>query len=480
MRKLIVLERPESWSLNVPGVETVAAENYLLGQEFHSSSRTRVFNLCRSYRYQTVGYYVSLLASARGHRPVPSVHTMQELRVPAVVRIATEELEPEIARALRELKTDRFFLSIYFGRNLAKCYDRVSRLLFEQFPVPFLRADFRKRDGWKLDRLRAIAVEDIPATHRTFVEEQAQRHFARPPARRRNTHRFDLAILSDTSEADSPSNAKALERFERAAKKVGLTPYFIGHEQLSRIAEYDALFIRETTAVNHPSFRFAQRAAAEGLIVIDDPESILRCSNKVFLAEAFAARAIPAPRTLLVHRSNLDEIVSGAPIPCVVKRPDSSFSQGVSKATSRVELREHLITALENSELVLVQGFIASEFDWRVGVLGGRPLYTCRYHFPRGEWRIQTAAPDGTRRYGRVETVAADDAPKAVVDLAVRAANTVGQGLYGVDLKANDEGIFVIEVNDNPNIDAGYEDKVLGRTLYETVMRYFVDRLVAR
>ena len=47
----------------------------------------RVFNLCRTYRYQTLGYYVSLLAAARGHRPLPTVATLQDLRSHTVVRI---------------------------------------------------------------------------------------------------------------------------------------------------------------------------------------------------------------------------------------------------------------------------------------------------------------------------------------------------------------------------------------------------------
>ena len=38
----------------------------------------------------------------------------------------------------------------------------------------------------------------------------------------------------------------------------------------------------------------------------------------------------------------------------------------------------------------------------------------------------------------------------------------------------------VIEVNDNPNIDAGIEDHVLGDELYERIMRVFVDRLDER
>ena len=35
----------------------------------------------------------------------------------------------------------------------------------------------------------------------------------------------------------------------------------------------------------------------------------------------------------------------------------------------------------------------------------------------------------------------------------------------------------MIEVNDNPSIDAGFEDAVLGKELYEVVMRTFLERV---
>jgi len=40
--------------------------------------------------------------------------------------------------------------------------------------------------------------------------------------------------------------------------------------------------------------------------------------------------------------------------------------------------------------------------------------------------------------------------------------------------------LVVIEVNDNPNIDAGVEDKVLGQQLYERIMEEFLRRMEAR
>lgn len=44
-------------------------------------------------------------------------------------------------------------------------------------------------------------------------------------------------------------------------------------------------------------------------------------------------------------------------------------------------------------------------------------------------------------------------------------------------MKMTSRGPVVIEVNDNPNIDAGAEDSVLGDELYRIVLREFVRRL---
>jgi glutathione synthase/RimK-type ligase-like ATP-grasp enzyme len=65
------------------------------------------------------------------------------------------------------------------------------------------------------------------------------------------------------------------------------------------------------------------------------------------------------------------------------------------------------------------------------------------------------------------------------VRLALKATQPIGRGLYGVDIKQVRDRFYVIEVNDNPNIDAGLEDKVCGDTLYADIMRVFLARIEA-
>jgi glutathione synthase/RimK-type ligase-like ATP-grasp enzyme len=480
MAVLIVLENRKRWPLDVPGVEIVRARDYLTDRRFIELKRAKVFNLCRTYAYQSVGYYVSLLAAARGHKPLPSVTTIQDLRQEAIVRIAGEDLEHELQRALSPIKSKQFELSIYFGRNLAKRYDRISQALFGLFPAPFLRAEFVHVDRWRLQTLRPIATNDIPDSHRDFVIEQAKRFFARPRISDPERSRYDIAILVNPDEVDAPSDERAIQRFMRAARELRMRPWLIGKQDYGRIAEFDALFIRETTRVDHHTYRFASRAEAEGLVVIDDPESIVRCTNKVYQAELFEKNGIACPKTIIVHKDNRGEVGARLGFPCVLKRPDSSFSAGVEKAEDEAQLTRHLDAFFRKSELVVAQEFVPSSFDWRVGVLDRKPLYVCRYHMARGHWQIQRAEDGKRTSYGKVETLAVEDAPKEVVELGVRAASLVGRGLYGVDIKEVDGRFLVMEINDNPSIEAGYEDAVLKDNLYIAVMRSFFDRLEQR
>ena len=69
------------------------------------------------------------------------------------------------------------------------------------------------------------------------------------------------------------------------------------------------------------------------------------------------------------------------------------------------------------------------------------------------------------------------EAPPEVVQLAQRSAKLVGDGLYGIDIKDLESGPTVIEVNDNPNLDYGVEDKIMGNALYEKVLNAFVKRI---
>jgi len=485
MTALLIVDHPEQWPLRIPGAEVISADDYLSAGRFSELRQARVYNLCDSYGYQKAGYYVSLLATARGHRTMPSVATIQDMKSRALLR-ADDELEELIQRSLHTIQSKRFELSIYFGCNLAERHAALSRAIFNLFPVPLMRASFSRSSTtgkWRPSSITPLPVGDLPESHRDFLRQVTENHFARrgPAGRsgRSVKYEHDLAILANDAERSPPSNREALKKFERAARAQGFDVEFLSRDDFGRIAEFDALFIRETTSVNHHTYRFASRARAEGLVVMDDPESIIRCSNKVYMFELAKRLGLAVPPTLVVSSTaKTNEIVRELGLPCVLKQPDSAFSEGVFRADTREELSNGLQRLLSRSDLVIVQSFMPTEFDWRVGVLDRQPLFVCRYYMADGHWQIYQHGEQRTKE-GESETIAVQHAPREVLQLALATANAIGDGFYGVDIKTVNGQHVLMEINDNPNVDAGVEDAVLGDELYERVMAVFKARVDA-
>ncbi|MCA9271190.1 MAG: RimK-like ATPgrasp N-terminal domain-containing protein, partial [Planctomycetales bacterium] len=258
MPTLVVANTLKDWPAQIENVEVVEARNYLTDKAYNELRGAKVINLCRSYRYQSTGYYVSLLAEARGHKPQPSVATLQDIKTQAVIRLAGDDLDALIQKSLAPIKSEKFTLSIYFGHNMARRYDRLALQLYHQFQSPLLRATFAKSPtGWTLRRVRTISASDVPEHHWPFVIAQATEHFRgrRGGVKRRARSRFDMAILHNPADPQPPSDEKALQKFIKAAAALGISAELITRDEYGQLAEYDALFIRDTTYVNSYTYR---------------------------------------------------------------------------------------------------------------------------------------------------------------------------------------------------------------------------------
>jgi hypothetical protein len=242
MTALLIVDHPEQWPLQFPSAEVISADTYLRDERFSELRQARVYNLCDSYGYQTAGYYVSLLATARGHRTMPGVATIQDMKSRSLLR-ADDELEDLIQRSLHKIVSKRFELSIYFGCNLAERHADLSRALFNLFPVPLMRASFSKSSTtgkWRPSSIAPIPVGDLPASHRAFLRRVIENHFARrgPAGRSGRTIQYehDLAILVNDDERSPPSNREALKKFERAARTQGFDVEFLSRDDCTRSA----------------------------------------------------------------------------------------------------------------------------------------------------------------------------------------------------------------------------------------------------
>ncbi|MDX5443670.1 MAG: RimK family alpha-L-glutamate ligase, partial [Hymenobacteraceae bacterium] len=123
------------------------------------------------------------------------------------------------------------------------------------------------------------------------------------------------------------------------------------------------------------------------------------------------------------------------------------------------------------------QEFTPTDFDWRIGILDKQPLYACKYFMAKDHWQIYNWEGKKNDTCGDHETVPFEEVPFFVMHTALKAANLIGDGLYGVDLKEIDDKAYVIEVNDNPSIDAGCEDEYLKKDLYLTILKSIKRRI---
>jgi glutathione synthase/RimK-type ligase-like ATP-grasp enzyme len=465
----------------------MTTRDYVLQPKLLSGSRPKIINLARNYNYQTDGYYASLLAEARGHRVVPTVETLLDLYDRDLPEDAESALEELLHKDLGKFPDngpvpERFI--VCFGEVEDERFRKFGRQLFDWYRAPALvvtTAPNGSPGKYKIKRIKLTPFTRLEDDELRFFVESLTTYTGRvwKSPKARTIAKWSIAVLHDPNEQLAPSNIESLKHWARLAEKDGVEIEPITKRDLNRLAEFDALMIRETTSITNHTYRFARRAVAEGMPVIDDPISMMRCTNKVYLWERLLGAGLPAPETIIVRdKSDLEEVADLLKFPVVLKIPDGSFSRGVKKAHDMTELRTIVAELLQDSDLCIAQKFVPTDFDWRVGVLDKRPLFVCQYKMARGHWQIMNHKPDGSSVEGGHKTIAVAEAPQDVVDIGVRAANLIGDGFYGVDIKSGPDGPIVIEINDNPNLEHGVEDEA-DKQVWNHLTEWFVKRLNA-
>jgi len=479
---VILVDTPKDFPNADTPHKVITTKEYLARSSLFRGARPKVINLSRSFAYQSRGYYCSLLGEARGHRVIPSVETMVDLGARQLYAQALPELDDALAKCLAaaEDKTLPTRILCYFGAVEDHRFDRFGRLLFDWFRCPVLEVTVENGGRPQIKRLAAVPVTKLAPGELHFFHEALHAHTKREwrSKKDRASPRFSFAVLWDPNEKLPPTSFSSMKYWARIAEKLGVEVEPITRRDLSRLAEFDALFIRETTSIDNHTYRFARRAMQEGMPVIDDPISMIRCTNKIYLHELMTSNGIAVPPTVII--SGMHDLARAADelgFPMVLKIPDSSFSRGVKKVDNPAELAALTKEWLDDTDLLVAQAFMPTNFDWRVGVLGGKPLFVCQYMMAKKHWQIVKHRPNGRPLEGSANTMPLGEAPPAVVDIGLRAAQLIGDGLYGVDIKETPHGIFVVEVNDNPNIEHGVEDAAEKDQVWVELTRWFIDRL---
>lgn len=481
----LIVDQMENWSPYYTTEQVITAHSYLTSEDYRRS-KCQIYNLCGEFNHRSTGYYCSLLAQAREHNIMPSVKTINQLTTNTSIKLNVDvalKAQVYLNQILSE-DISTFKLQVYFGSTKITELQKLARKVFESYPAPILEIEFDRSLNWQIKNIRLVALTELNDEQQdefSLALDNFSTKVWRKPRNSRST-RYDLAILIDPQETLPPSNKSALQQFVRHAKKLDIEAEFIMTDQIGRLLEYDALFIRQTTAINHPTYHFAQLAESYQMPVIDDPDSIIKCTNKVFLHELLGAHRVCMPKSRILFRNNLqtfDEVVQELSLPLVLKIPDGSSSFGVSKVENHAEFLETTNALFKLSDILIAQQYIPTDFDWRIGVLNGEVIYTCKYHMAPGHWQIYNHGAKRAKT-GDLESVSIYKVPREVIKTALKATSLIGKGLYGVDIKITQDAVFVIEVNDNPTIDRGEEDAYSGDYVYQVIMENFLHRLEDR
>ncbi|MBV9969468.1 MAG: RimK family protein, partial [Xanthobacteraceae bacterium] len=373
---VIIVDQPRDFPNADTPHKVISTSEYLARPRLFEAGRPKLLNLSRSYAYQSKGYYASLLAEARGHRVVPTVETMLELREAKLYEHALPELEDLLNRCAQRADFQpegEFKLLVCFGITRDPRFEAFGHLLFDWFRCPALEVAVDTGGArYTIERIRMRAITRLANGEAAFLREALHRHTSREwrDPKARTIAKYDLAVLYDPTEKLPPSSAATIKHFARIAEKHSFDVEPITRRQLAELAEYDGLFIRETTSIDNHTYRFARRAWQEGMPVIDDPISMIRCMNKVFLMELMGASQVPTPPTvMLADAADLPRAMDLLGLPLVVKIPDGSFSRGVHKVERLDEFKRVADELFEETDLLLAQKFLPTDFDWRVGVL---------------------------------------------------------------------------------------------------------------
>lgn len=490
MKNFIVLvDKLSDWHPYFQSEHLVTVQDYLFSKDFQSP-HIRVINLSKKMKYLSLGYYCTIIGEARSHKMLPSLKTISDLSKKKFYYNDLEELQKYTTEILKnsqvfDSETNQISFRIYFSHTQIKDLRKLALEIFAYYPSPILEVNLCLDSVWQISSITPLGLGDLSSEEEDFfatsLEKYSNRIWRLP--KKHKDYIYDFAVLVNPAEKLAPSDSKALQKFKEACDRQSVYCEFIEKKDRVRINEFDALFIRETTSINNHTYSFARIAKTEGLVVIDDSESILKCTNKIYISnlmDRIGLQNIPGKFVHAINEDNLSALEKEFGYPMIIKIPDGSFSIGVNKAENREELIDNLTSFLKKSDLVLVQKFLYTKFDWRVGVLDGKGLYACKYFMSADHWQIYNHEKEQANEdfSGDSLTLPISDIPPMVLDTAVKAASSIGKGLYGVDLKEDEHGnVYVVEINDNPNIDHDIEDAVLGEELYDRLVSWFISQI---
>jgi ribosomal protein S6--L-glutamate ligase len=218
---------------------------------------------------------------------------------------------------------------------------------------------------------------------------------------------------------------------------------FQGHE-----LHFDAIIPRIGATHTFYGTAVVRQFEMMGVFPANESQAIARSRDKLRSLQLLSRMGIGLPVTSFAHSTKdidgLIEIVGGPPL--VVKLLEGTQGIGVVLAET-VKAAESVIAAFRQLDAnILVQEFIkeAKGADIRAFVVNERVVAAMRRQGAPGEFR------SNVHRGGTAEKIKLTPEERSI---AVRAANTLGLNVAGVDIIRSNHGPVILEVNSSPGLE---------------------------
>ncbi|MGW6919258.1 ATP-grasp domain-containing protein [Kitasatospora sp. NPDC054939] len=244
-------------------------------------------------------------------------------------------------------------------------------------------------------------------------------------------------------------------RLIEAAPQFGLHLAWVNDESLclgapgpESLSGFDALLVRSRSYTR--GGLLATAAAETGIPVLNSPEAIHACENKLALRSLLRSAGVPVPDfRLVVSRKDFTRALEELPLPLVLKPVFGGLGKRVTllrdadTAQSVYDYIEDLGHAFEQA--ALVEPYLGST-SVRCLVVGSEIVGAAEFESGGEDWRNNAALGNHRNR-----ALAHDPAVQAIVDGVL---GVLGPGIYGVDLFRTGSGYLVNEVNHAPGFRA--------------------------
>lgn len=220
------------------------------------------------------------------------------------------------------------------------------------------------------------------------------------------------------------------------------------HYKGRALSGFDAVIPRIGSSITFYGTAVLRQFEMMGVYTPNSSDAVLRARDKLRSLQLLAREGIDLPRTVFGdYPDDTADLLRmlGEP-PHVIKLNEGAQGQGVLLAEKRSAL-QGMIEAFRG----LYANFVVQEFiaeagggDLRCFVIGNQVAAAMHRQAPEGDFRANL------HRGGKASAV---ELSTQEINIALRAARTMGLGIAGVDLLRSQRGPLVLEVNASPGLE---------------------------